>query len=74
MVKITDSLGTYEPKIDCKCIDGRTLAHIEISLDYAYRGLDKIRNDASIPKNIRKSADERLRTVLDLKDIFKKMK
>lgn len=71
MAKIIDTLGPYEPNINCVCIDGRTKVNIAHSLALAYERLNSIESDERRPKEIRQTAQRDLEMVLELKDIFK---
>lgn len=73
MAKITDALGSYEPNIDCKCIDGRTKVNIAHSLALAHERLNGIESDEKRPKLIRQTAQRGIEMVVELKDIFKKI-
>lgn len=73
MVTIIDSLGPYEPNINCTCIDRRTKVNIAHSLALAYERLNSIESNEKRPKDIRQAAQRDLEMVLELKDLFKKI-
>jgi hypothetical protein len=74
MTKIVDIIGEYEPIINCNCIDSRTKANLDEIFKDAIHDQDRIRNDERRPANLRKTADRNIATILDIKEMFNKIK
>lgn len=74
MAKIVDTLGEYEPTINCDCIDSRTKVNLEEIFKDALHEQNRIRDDEKRPASLRKTADRNYKTIFGFKEMFDKIK